>query len=86
MDEKGIFAEMAIDAIQGEVRAVSDGIHVQFDAIEDPELRMKLGNVKTDLQLSKKDVDFVIDSASLILDGSPALNRLIQDFNLQRRE
>ncbi len=59
-------------------------IHVQFDAIRNPELREKLGQIATDLQLKKDEVDLVIEAAGTILGESPAFQRLMTDLGAKR--
>jgi NTE family protein len=61
-------------------------IHVQFDAVQDPELKKRLGKIKTDLQLDKKDVDLLIEAGGTILKNSPNFKRLLQDLETQQNK
>jgi len=61
-------------------------IHVQFEALQDPELRKTLGKIKTDMQLPKKDVDLLIEAGGTILRTSPDFQRLMADLETQKKE
>ena len=55
-------------------------IHVQFEAIKDPEKRQRLANISTALQLPPEDIDLLINAAGEILNEAPAYQQLLKDL------
>ncbi len=55
-------------------------LHVRFDTIQDDQLRRRLQAIPTKLQLPAKDVELLIEAASLIIEQSPAFKNLIDDL------
>ncbi len=55
-------------------------IHVRLEAIRDPDLRKRLQGVKTSLQLSRGEVDSLIEAAATLLEQSEDYQRLVHDL------
>ena len=56
-------------------------VHVQFDAIQDEELRKKVSKVGTSLQLPKETIDLLEKTAGELLMQSADFQRLLKDLN-----
>lgn len=57
-------------------------IHVQFNAIENLELRQELATIGTSLQLKKDQVDLLERAGGKILQESPNFQRLLKDLGV----
>ncbi len=58
-------------------------IHVQFDAIKDPEQRAALEKIPTTLQLPDEDVRILVQAAGEILDQSKDYRELLTDLRVE---
>ncbi len=58
-------------------------IHLSFDLIDDVERRKRFETIPTTLQLSKEDVDALIDIAPELLRQDPEFQTLLRDLDAE---
>jgi NTE family protein len=55
-------------------------MHVRFDAVGDPDVKRRLQNVDTRLQLGRQEVDELVDWGGRLLRASPVYQQLVTDL------